>query len=98
MKTNPVQLAYGRGYSAGLRRLWPPHKPPVPPEPVIAELLAALETLCASMQAELATFTDDDPLVVALLEPLARARAAATAVTEWLAEPAAPSGTDPNEQ
>lgn len=89
------KLAYQRGYQNGAER-WPLHKPPVPPQPVIALLVTALRGLRDECDSALAVFDKDDPLEKAIGPRIAEADAALSAVSAWLrsdnAEPPQASG------
>lgn len=82
--TTPEQRAYQRGYSAGLNRKWPLHAMPVPPDPVVAELLASLLALRNEYDTICATFGEDDEIVLKLAPVVDRADAAMEAVAVWL--------------
>lgn len=74
--------AYARGYQAGVR--WPLHRPPVPPEPVIAELVEALRALRDAIDNELSKFEENDPLNRALSPFIDRADHAQRGLALWL--------------
>ena len=75
--------AYQLGYAAGLRNRWPKHRPPQPPNQIIANLLLALREIRDHLDHELATI--DDPGWESSLAPIIeKADDAAEAVTEWL--------------
>jgi hypothetical protein len=77
------KLAYQRGYQAGLRGRWPAHKPPAPPNEIVASLLLALREIRDHLDAELAAISD--PEWEAAFGPIIdKADEAAEAVTEWL--------------
>ena len=82
--TRDETLAYGRGYNAGAARKWPAHKPPVPPEPVVAELMRALTALRDKYDAMLATMGPDPELEAEFGPAIDAADAATAKVTEWL--------------
>lgn len=74
--------AYARGYSRGAR--WPEHRPPAPPEPIVAHLMAAATRLADAVDGELATLLEDDPWQQKLGNPMDDLRAAMVQVTRWL--------------
>lgn len=81
--TRGEKSAYQRGYAAGIRGRWPEHKPPLPPNEIIADLLLALREIRDHLDGELATI--DDPEWEAAFGPIIeRADTAAQLVTEWL--------------
>jgi hypothetical protein len=84
MALTDAQKAYMRGYNAGRRNAWPAHMPPAPPEPVVARLLKALESLAGEYGYICATFEEDDPLVVKLGPLVDEANETIAGVTEWL--------------
>jgi len=75
--------AYQRGYQCGHKR-WPEHKPPLPPEAVIAGLMTALRDLRDECDALCATLCPDDEWVVLLDPHVDTADRALAAVTAWL--------------
>ena len=75
---------YSRGYQAGLRRQWPLYEGPYPPDPVIQELMKALQQLRGDVDGELATLEEDDEISVALGPALERATNALIDVQAWL--------------
>ena len=79
---NPAE--YSRGYEHSKVGRWPLHKPPFPPEPVIAELMAALRALRDAIDGEVAKFEQDDPINQALSPFITRADKAQEAVSLWL--------------
>jgi len=84
MSKTDAQHAYARGYYAGSRCAWPKHKPPVPPEPHLAELLRAANALRNVVDGLLATLGEDDELEKELGPKVDEYDAAMEAVTEWL--------------
>jgi ribosome modulation factor len=82
--TKEEQRAYQRGYATGIRGRWPAHRPPQPPNQVIANLLLALREIRDHLDTELAVI--GDPEWEAAFAPIInKADAAAESVTEWLA-------------
>ena len=80
--TRAEKLSYARGYQRG--RNWPLHKPPEPPEEVVAELMRALRILRDECDAVCATFGEDDELVVRISPFIDRADRALSLVGEYL--------------
>lgn len=81
--TREEKQAYGRGYAAGIRGRWPAHKPPLPPNEIIAGLLLALREIRDHLDGELAAI--DDPEWEAAFGPIIeKADTAAELLTEWL--------------
>jgi hypothetical protein len=93
--TRAEQLAYARGYNAGRGDRWPAHKPPMPPEPIIQRLMAALRALRDEADGQCAMFDPDDEMVVALGPHIDEADAALEAVTTWLKEIPCPPSSAP---
>lgn len=83
-QTNDERRAYSRGYQRGLQGRWPENVPPHPPEPVVAQLMAALKSLRDSVDNYCAQLTPDDEWAVDLGPQVDRADEALTAVTKWL--------------
>lgn len=76
--------AYARGYAAGRRGAWPEHRPPQPPNEVIAKLMAAARKLRDAVDGELAALLPDDEWQRTLGEPVDAVDEALTAVSDWL--------------
>lgn len=79
-------LAYSKGYAAALRRKWPMYVPPVPDDPVVAEVCAALENLRIEIDGLLATLMPDDQWNLDLTPHIERADSALLAVSQWVRE------------
>ena len=82
--TDGERRAYQRGYNRA--RSWPDHRPPQPPNEIIAELMKAATELRDRVDGIFATFEEDDPIQAQVndaIEPLDRAM---KAVTKWLLE------------
>ncbi len=75
--------AYSRGYSKRAEQ-WPEHRPPLPPDPVIAELMAALQELRDTCDTFRATLMPDDEFGAELEPGITRADKALTAVSLFL--------------
>lgn len=84
MKTRDEKLAYAKGYSAGLNGRWPEHKPPAPPDPVIAEIIKATRSLRNAADAICSTLDEADDFVVSLGPKIDACDEAMIAVTAWL--------------
>lgn len=76
-------LAYKRGYNTSVRD-WPKHRPPIPPDPVVGELVKALQELRDDVDSELACFAAEDEMVTALGPALDKATAALEQFTDWI--------------
>lgn len=74
--------AYTRGYRCGHK--WPEHKPPIPPDAVIASLFEALKNLRDECDAALAAFDQDDPLEKQLGPKIEDADDAMRVLGRWL--------------
>lgn len=81
--TEGEKRAYQRGYAAGIRGRWPAHKPPEPPNEIVANLLLALREIRDHLDAELAEIGDAE-WEAAFGPIIDKADEAAEAVTEWL--------------
>ena len=81
-----VSKAYSRGYAQAARKVWPPHKPPIPPDERIAGLVKALMNLRDGVDAELAKFGEDDEIEKVLGPLVAAADAELAKLTEWVRE------------
>jgi hypothetical protein len=84
MAADDERRAYQRGYYAGSYRRWPDHKPPAPPDPVVAELLAAMAALRDEVDRALAVLDPDDPWERDLGPKVDACDEAAKKVTTWL--------------
>lgn len=82
MRTREEKLAYAKGYNA--RAKWPLHKPPMPPEPMVAKLMTALTNLRNAVDGELAKFGEDDPIGEILGPRIDEADEALSDVGTWL--------------
>lgn len=82
--TNDQQKYYSRGYYAGARGRWPEHRPPTPPDEVVAALMAALRELRDECDSALATLEPDDEFVRRLGPRVDAADEAMRRVSGWL--------------
>ena len=80
------QRGYSRGYYAGSSGKWPDHRPPVPPDGLVGELVRAMQALRDGVDSELATLPEDDPWQEKLGPLVDRADEALKAVGLWLRE------------
>lgn len=82
------QRAYQRGYNAGMNHKWPPHKPPTPPDPIVADLMKAAVLLRNQYDALIATtdWGSDDEMERKLGPGIDALDEAMRKVTLWLAE------------
>ena len=87
-RSDSERLAYGRGYNAGASRRWPDHKPPRPPNEVVAKLMDALQDISDAVDNMCATFPEDDPLVAQMWPLVDKSRDALASVTQWLKDQA----------
>ena len=85
--TREEKLAYGRGYNTGAAGRWPEHRPPAPPDPLVAELMRAATSLRNAVDGELATLDEEEPWQKTLGDPLDAVDAAMTAIGQWLVGP-----------
>lgn len=82
--TREEKLAYARGYTAGSRRAWPEHKPPLPPNYALAQLMTAASGLRDAVDSACGMFDPDDPFAVAMNNPINDIDNAMTVLTNWL--------------
>ncbi len=83
-KTLAEKRAYMRGYQNAASRRWPTDWPPAPPEPVVRNMLDALERIHCHVDGLRATIDPADDWVHLLDAILIEADNAAGAVTHWL--------------
>lgn len=76
--------AYARGYNTGSRGRWPAHRPPTPPEPVVAAIVEAGRKLRDGVDSYLATIDPDDPLQETLGRGIDEWDAAMVGLDQWL--------------
>lgn len=84
--TRGEKLAYARGYNKASQKGWPAHKPPLPPDPIVAEMMAAAKALRDAVDAEMATFEEGDEMAERLYAPVDALDAAMRRLTLWLQE------------
>jgi len=85
--TRAEQDAYKRGYGKGYTRRadqWPEHRPPIPPEPVVAELMLALRALRDEADYMCATLDPGDEFEQRLGPRIDAADEAMRKVSTWL--------------
>lgn len=82
--TRAEKLTYQRGYNSGSKGRWPEHRPTVPPDEHVRKLLEALLELRNGVSGEIATFSDDDAIVVALAPLVDKASEAIDELSDWL--------------
>lgn len=75
---------YQRGYIRARKALWPESGVPVPPDDVIAQLIAALRRLRDEYDSLCATFSPDDEVVIALDSAIQQADASLEVLHDWL--------------
>lgn len=78
---------YSKGYDAGRRNAWPAHKPPAPPTPEVAAVMAAARNLRDELDGLLATIDPGDPWEERLAPKIAAVDLALAGVSEWLKQP-----------
>ena len=86
--THEEKLAYGRGYNAGVRGGWPMHRPPVPTQEDVRDLMVAAQALRDAVDGQLAVFDPDDPIEAILGPPLDDVTGAMEKIGQWLLESA----------
>jgi hypothetical protein len=84
----PEQRAYSRGYAAAARkvRVWPPHKPPLPPDPIVGDLVKAAQELRDAVDGEMATFEEGDEMAERLYAKVDALDETMRRLTLWLQE------------
>lgn len=82
-----LRRGYSRGYSAGTSRKWPEYRPIVPPDPIVAQLVTALQRLRDGVDNELAMFGPDDEIQERLGPRLDEATEALAKLGKWVVEP-----------
>lgn len=88
--TRNERNAYSRGYQVGAER-WPAHRPPTPPDPVVAELVNAMLEMRDTCDAFRSTLSDDDEFGLEMESVIDRADAALTSISRWLRADFAPT-------
>ena len=81
--TRSERSAYARGYQVSARR-WPAHKPPVPPQPVVAELMQAMEQMCDQCATFIGMIEQDDAWAKIMAAIMERGDKALSAVSAWV--------------
>ena len=92
MNDDDYKKAYSKGYSAGSRHSWPLHKPPEPPNEVVARLMACVSKLRDGVDGQLALFDEDDDIVIVLGPLIDDVDAVFEQIGEWVTSIAATSG------
>lgn len=82
--TREENRKYALGYQAGLRRAWPPYRPPHPPQPQVKALFDAADELREAAFAVLSVIIPDEPIFLDLKAKAESMDAAFAQVTEWL--------------
>lgn len=75
---------YSKGYHAGSRRYWPKHRPPTPPDEVIAAIVRASQDLRDAVDSQLAVLDEDDVLVKELGPMIDKFDSAMVNLSNWL--------------
>jgi hypothetical protein len=78
--------AYGRGYQCGSER-WPAHKPPMPPEPIVRDLMAAARELRDAADTICASLCEDDDFVISLGPKIDAVDEVLIKISNWLRKP-----------
>jgi hypothetical protein len=60
--TKEETRVYAKGYNAGRANRWPDHKPPMPPNELLAELMRAASEVRDEMSGLLGSFDEDDDI------------------------------------
>ncbi|MCH8147384.1 MAG: hypothetical protein IH987_05225 [Planctomycetes bacterium] len=81
---------YSRGYNAGSRGSWPDHRPPAPPNELVALAMAAARELRDEADVQIATFCEDDPMTLAIGAKIDEFDRQMQKIGAWLLEPAVP--------
>lgn len=81
--TDDYRRGYRKGYTTSART-WPLFIPPIPPDPIIGELVKALQDLRDTADSICATFSDNDDVVIKFGGPIDRADAALEKLGEWV--------------
>ena len=82
------RAAYARGVNS--RDRWPAHKPPMPPEGVLRDLLKAAQELRDAADTLCATFDPQDEVVQRLSPGIDAVDWAMNVLTDWLRDKDAP--------
>lgn len=77
------RCAYSKGYNAGSRH-WPLHRPPEPPNVIVAELMRAAMKLRDAVDDQLAQLDPEDDWQHTLGDPMDEVTAALERVSIWL--------------
>jgi hypothetical protein len=78
--------AYQRGYSAGVRKYWNLHKPPIPPDPIVGDLVRAAQVLRDTVDGECAKFEKGDEMAERLYVGVDAVDEAMKRLSLWLLE------------
>ena len=82
--TREEQRAYMRGYSAGMRRVWPLYRPPHPPQSQVQALFDAADALREAAVSVLSVIIPDEPVFLSLQEKANAMDDSFAAVAAWL--------------
>lgn len=74
---------YAKGYATSARQ-WPLFIPPVPPDPIIGELVKALQDLRDTADSICAMFDEDDQVFIKFDKPINNATKALSKLSEWV--------------
>lgn len=78
------QKAYARGYARGRSGRWPDHRPPAPPDEVLAPIVRAAQSLRDAADHICATISEDDEFALELAPCIDGFDSAMTKFGEWL--------------
>ena len=84
MKTPEERNAYAKGYYAGCRNRWPAHRPPTPPNGLVAGLVDAAMNLRDAVDSYLAVSDEEDELQKTLGNPMDEVTDAISRIGDWL--------------
>jgi hypothetical protein len=79
-----TQKAYSRGYWRGSRGAWPDHRPPAPPNEIIAAIVCAAQNLRDAADGVCAVLMEEDEFATQLAPRIDDFDTAMTRYGEWL--------------
>ena len=79
-----TQKAYARGYNRGSSGKWPDHRPPAPPDEILAAIVRAAQSLRDTADHICATISEDDEFALELAPRIDKFDSAMTKFGEWL--------------
>ena len=60
--SDDYKRGYAKGYSSGVGKRWPQHRPIIPPHDIMGPIVEAARELRDAIDGQLAMFCDDDPI------------------------------------